>query len=138
MRLSRTLLLAGCAALAAPASASASAYDLLIVACDRHTCSRVVEQKLFSGLSNVTQYNRNGLKLMIETVARRTNEEDTRVSLDVHALDDGSGSGVKKISLAQRLETFVVTLKHPTFSPLTSFVSEGTTYQIWARLAPMR
>lgn len=137
MRLSRTLLAAACAALAAPAAAADSAYDLLIVACDRNACSRVVEQKLFAGLSNVAQYNRNGLKLVIETVARRTNEEDTRISLDVHARDEAPG-GVKRISLAQRLETFVVTLKQQTFSPLTSFVSEGTTYQIWARLAELR
>jgi hypothetical protein len=132
------LLLAACAANIAPASASDSTYDLLIFACDRNTCTRIVEQKLSAGLTNIAQYNRNGLKLVIETLARRTNEEDTRVSLDVRAPDDGPAGALKPVSLAQRLDTFVVTLRQRTFSPLTSYVSDGTTYQVWARLASMR
>lgn len=139
MKLPRTLFAVACIGLAMPAAAANSAYDLLIVACDKHACKRLVEQKLFSGLANIAEYNRNGLRLMIETLARRTNEEDTRVSLDVHPADDGNGAPrVVATSMAQRLETLVVTLKHETFSPLTSFVSGGTTYQIWARLAAIR
>lgn len=139
MTLPRTLLAVACLGLAMPATAANSTYDLLIVACDKRACKRLVEQKLFSGLANVAEYNRNGLKLMIETLARRSNEEDTRVSLAVHPADDGaSAPRAVATSMAQRLETLVVTLKHETFSPLTSFVSGDTTYQIWARLAPMR
>lgn len=137
MTLPRTLLAVACLSLAMPAAAANSAYDLLIFACDRQACTMLVEQKLSSGLANIAEYNRSGLKLMIEALARRTNEEDTRVSLDVRPAVDGAPRAVAT-SAAQRLETLVVTLKQETFSPLTTFVSGGTTYQVWARLAAVR
>lgn len=139
MKLSRTLLLAACTGLTMPAAMAAdSAYDVLIVACDRSACTRVAEQRLITGLANSAEYNRNGLKLMIERLASRTNEEDARISLNLHPSDEGANGRPMSVSLAQRLETLVVTLKRQTFSPLTSFVSDGATYQIWARLAAIR
>lgn len=139
MRLTHALPFAACTLLAAPATAADSAYDVLIVACDRIACRRVLEQRLLGGLANIAEYNRNGLKLMIERLARRGNEEDARVSVNLHPAEDGTATArPAPASVAQRLETLRVTLKHETFSPLTSFVSDGTTYQIWARIAAIR
>ncbi len=134
----RIALLALCAGLAAPAAASTSSYDLLIVACDSRNCKRIAEQTVSGGLaSTVAAYNRNGLRLLIEPLARRIHEEDARVSLNITQSEDGASVLRSATFLAQRLETLVIqcTLRHGTFSPLTSFVNEGTTYQIWARLA---
>jgi len=134
-----TLLLAVCAGFAMPAAAAAdSTYDLFIVACDNVACKRIAEQRVSSGLADIATSNRNGLRLLIETLTQGMNEEHARVSLSVRSTEDGAGtSRAAPISLAQRMEAVVVrcTLKRGAFRPLTSFVSDGTIYQVWGRLA---
>lgn len=141
MKFTHIVLLIACTSLAEPALAANSTYDLLIVACDSTACKRVAEQTVSSGLANAAEYNRDGFRLMIETLVRRTHDEDARISLAVRQTEDrGNALRSTAASLAQRLETLVVqcTLRHGVFSPLTSFVNDGTTYQIWARLAALR
>ncbi|MGE5466610.1 MAG: hypothetical protein ACM3Y9_04215 [Ignavibacteria bacterium] len=140
MKISRAMMLAACASFATPAHAGASAYDLLVFACDHHACTRVANQKV-SGDGTATEYKVDGLRLMIETLVRRADEEEARVSLAVRPAEEGAPNWrATRTSWAQRLETLVVqcTLRNGAFSPLTSFVSGGRTYQIWARLAGAR
>ncbi len=135
------LTLVGLSSFAVSASAANSSYELLILACDSATCERLDDQTIAGGIENLVEYNRNGLKLQIETIARRSNEADTRVSLNVGPAGETAGAWrAAKVSFAQRVETLVVqcTLKRGAFRPLTSFVSGGTNYQIWARLADAR
>lgn len=131
-------------ALAAFASSTAAAgldYDLLIVACNESACRRVAERTLAGGPADTAEYNQDGLKLQIETVAMRADAVDARVSLDVHPPEDGDAalrSGMKR--LAQRMRVYVepCTLRQGAFSSIASFVNAGSNYHVWARLAAMR
>jgi hypothetical protein len=132
----RILLLVALIGLAGRVAAADPTYDILIVACKSNACEQIREQAISTGVA--AEFNRNGLRLSIETLGRREDEEDTRVSLNVGAAQNSGGVWhATAASLAQRVETMIVrcTLKHLIFSPLTSFVSDGTSYQIWARLA---
>lgn len=132
MNLRSILFLAACICFVTPAAAAAPAYDLLILACDDSKCSSTVERAVSAHPDRTAEYDRHGLKLMIEPLVRRTDEEDARVSINVRH--------EARPSLAQRLEGVVLqcTLKQGAFSHLTAFVRDGRTYQIWARLAAMR
>jgi hypothetical protein len=136
----RVLIVAAYVSLSMPVAASTSTYDLLIVTCDTTEC-RTVEQTISGGVANMTEYNRNDLRLMIETLDRRSNEEDARVSLNLATRSkDGETWRSVPARLAHRLEALVVQckLRQGAFSPLTAFVRDGMTYQIWARLAANR
>ena len=126
---------------ALPATAGGFDYDLLIVACDQSNCQKVAERTVASGPTDRTEYSQDGLKLAIEAVARRSDAVDAKISLDVHPLAEGAAalrSDMRK--LAQRVQIFVepCTLRQGAFSSVASFVSEGTIYRVWARLAAMR
>jgi hypothetical protein len=137
----RAILIAAYASLAMPVAASTSAYDLLILACDASECKRLVEQTISGGVANMTEYNRSDLKLMIETLARRSNEEDARISLNLGPQNtEGDTWRSVPARLAHRVEALVVQckLRQGAFSPLPAFVRDGTTYQVWARLGASR
>ncbi|HEX8988028.1 MAG TPA: hypothetical protein VF816_08705 [Rhodocyclaceae bacterium] len=134
MRTLPSLLFAACLGLAG--SAAASAYDVLIFACDNSNCARVAEQTINTGLANAAEFNRNGLRLLIESVERRAGEEDARVSVSMSPAEGAAAVRPVPASLAQRLEAVVVhcTMRYGAYSPLAAFPREGRIYQIWGRL----
>lgn len=131
MNTARIAMLATLAGLAMPVQASNSAYDLLIVACDNIGCKRITDQTIPVGLANLTEYNRNGLRMLIETLARRGNEEDARVSLDVRP---NAAAGVTPTAGRVQILVEPCTLRTGAFSSVASFISEGKVHHVWARL----
>lgn len=120
------------------AAATSPDYDLLIVACDESSCRRVAEEKLAGVSGNMTEYRHDGLRLQIETIARRLDAVDARISLDVRPTDANASvlrSGVRNLS--QRVQVYVepCILKQGAFSSVAAFVSAGIIYRVWARLA---
>lgn len=131
MNTARIVMLAVLAGVAMPVQAANSAYDLLIVACDNVGCKRIADQMVPVGLANVTEYNRNGLRMLIETLTRRGNEEDARVSLDVRP---SGASGATPATGRVQILVEPCTLKTGAFSSVASFISEGKVHHVWARL----
>ena len=137
----RPLAIAAFTAFALPAAANSFDYDLLIIACGHSACKTIADRTLAGGPTDRTEYSQDGLKLEIRPVARRPDAIDANVSVDVRPLTEGAAALRTSVgNLAQHVHIFVesCTLKQGAFSSVASFVSEGTIYRVWARLAAMR
>ena len=129
------------AAFALPVAAAGFDYDLLIVACNHSACKKIAERTFAAGPADSTEYRQDGLKLEIQTVAKRPDAVDAKVSLDVRP--PALGAAVRRADvgdLAQHVHMLVepCTLRQGAFSSVASFVSDGIIYRVWARLAAMR
>ncbi|MDO8931709.1 MAG: hypothetical protein Q7U97_04885 [Rhodocyclaceae bacterium] len=135
------LTFAALAGVATPGAAATFDYDLLIVACDESSCWRIAEQTLAAGPGDKAEYRGGGLKLQIETVARRPDAVDARISVDMRPPEENAMTSSPGTTLPVRRVQFNVepcTLKHGVFSAVASFVNAGNAYRVWARLASAR
>lgn len=137
----RLPLLAMLVGLAQPATASDLGYDLLVVACGGgNPCAKIAERTLPGGHANVGEFDQDGLRIQIQATVIRSDAVDARISLAFRPAENIAvawRSGTARPLHRVQITVEPCTLKQGAFRSITSFINEGTTYQVWARLAAL-